>query len=482
VLFNTSSFVTFLAVVYALYLLLDHRRQNRMLLVASYFFYGTWDPRFLILILISTIVDYRCAIGIERANSDRVRKRYLFASVATNLTILGLFKYYGFFAGSLRALAIALGLELNLATLHVVLPVGISFYTFQTMGYTIDCYRRKILPERDFFTFALFVSFFPQLVAGPIERASRLLPQLTRRRTITPTMLREGVYLIALGYFQKVFVADNLARIVDPVFAPAAQPAGLDVLLAVYAFAFQIYCDFAGYSNIAIGVARCLGINLTENFRRPFFARGPMEFWRRWHISLSTWLRDYLYISLGGDRNGKRQAFRNMMLTMILGGLWHGAAWTFVLWGALHGLVIALYAWAGQANWVIRNRVRLTASTPVAVGQWLLLVSLFAFISALLFRSQSMAQTAGLTSALLFDLGASSGTAGGFALFLVLIVPLLLLEAVQEYRGDPFALLHTGPTWRVATLALACALIAYTYIFGSTASLESGHAFIYFQF
>jgi len=337
VVFNSLQFFLFFAVVYSLYLAFNHKWQNRMLLVASYVFYGTWDWRFLSLIVISTIIDYYCGIKIDEITDAKKRKQFLAISIVANLSMLGFFKYFNFFAENLQALCCFFGFQVQPHFLNIILPVGISFYTFQTMSYTIDIYKGQLKPTRKFFDFALFVSFFPQLVAGPIERASHLLPQILSKRKVTIDKFCEGCYLIFWGLFLKVFVADNLARLVDPIFASDPPYNGVKVLLGLYAFAFQIFGDFAGYSNIARGLGKCMGFDIMVNFNLPYFVTNPSDFWRRWHISLSTWLRDYLYIPLGGNKKGTLFTYRNLAITMFLGGLWHGAAWTFIIWGAYRG-------------------------------------------------------------------------------------------------------------------------------------------------
>jgi D-alanyl-lipoteichoic acid acyltransferase DltB (MBOAT superfamily) len=343
-LFNSYAFWGFFACVFATYWRLRHRHQNLLLLAASYVFYGLWDWRFLGLILLSTVVDYIAARRLEQASAPAARRRWLGLSLVTNLGILGVFKYYDFFAGELTALLGGLGLEAAAPTLDLVLPVGISFYTFQTLSYTVDVYRGELAPVRDFLDFALFVCFFPQLVAGPIERAGRLLPQVRTPRARRDGDFAAGLYLVAYGLWLKVVVADNLAEVADAVFAaPPEAIGGLEVLLGVYAFAFQIYGDFGGYSAVARGVARWLGFDLSPNFRRPYFATSPSELWRRWHISLSSWLRDYLYIPLGGNRGGRLRTARNLVATMSLGGLWHGAGWNFIAWGVFHGVLLTAY-------------------------------------------------------------------------------------------------------------------------------------------
>src|SRR3989338_2546534 len=310
--FNSLQFAIFFVVVYSLYLVLDHRAQNQMLLVASYIFYGAWDWRFLGLLFVTTLIDYLVALKIHATQDTGKRKFLLLISLISNLAILGFFKYFNFFTSSLHELLSVFGMPLSIRTLHIVLPVGISFYVFQSLSYTIDVYRRKLEPTKIFFDFALFVTYFPQLVAGPIERATHLLPQILKPRRFSLGQFYEGSYLIFWGLFQKVFVADNLAAIVNPVFAASPPYDGAKVLLALYAFAFQIYCDFAGYSNIARGLGRCMGFDIMVNFTLPYFAKNPREFWQRWHISLSQWLRDYLYVPLGGNRKGKFRTYLNM--------------------------------------------------------------------------------------------------------------------------------------------------------------------------
>ncbi len=317
-LFNSLTFALFFALVFALYVCLPHRARNVMLLLASYLFYGAWDWRFLALIWISTAVDYGVALRLASSEDPRTRRRLVAFSLVTNLGILGFFKYAGFFAGSLTNLLRPLGIELPPFTLEVVLPVGISFYTFQTLSYTIDVYRRQLEPTRDVVAFALFVAFFPQLVAGPIERARRLLPQIRTPRSVTWEGIGAGSWLVLWGLFKKVVVADNLAVLVDAVYAPGSAPTGPEVALATFAFAFQIYCDFSGYTDIARDVARMLGFDLVRNFNLPYFASSPAEFWRRWHMSLSTWLRDYLFRSLS-FRHGRASTLRNLGITMLLG-------------------------------------------------------------------------------------------------------------------------------------------------------------------
>jgi len=341
--FNSLSFLIFFAVVYVIYLNVNHKWQNRVLLIASYFFYGCWNWRFLSLIALSTVIDFTVGRKLDASEDQAVRKRWLFVSMFCNLGILGFFKYFNFFSESLVDFLQIFNLNINYSTLNIILPVGISFYTFQTMSYTIDVYRKDLKTCDNFFDFALFVSFFPQLVAGPIERAKNLLPNVTAKRQISYDKIRRGLFLIVFGLFKKVVIADGVAPSVNQIFNATGGVSGIDVILATYLFALQIYCDFSGYSDIARGVSKMMGFELMENFRVPYISKTPSEFWTRWHISLSSWLRDYLYIPLGGNRKGKFSTYKNLVITMVLGGLWHGAAWNFVLWGTYQGVILVLY-------------------------------------------------------------------------------------------------------------------------------------------
>ncbi len=316
---------------------------RRAVLVASYVFYGYWDWRFCSLLLISTVVDFFVGRAIARVRRSARRKRLLWVSCVVNLGILGFFKYFNFFVDSVQEVAAGLGLSVDFLHLNIILPVGISFYTFQTMSYTIDIYRRKLEPTHSLVDFALFVAFFPQLVAGPIERARNLLPQIAVMGRPTRTQVADGLVLLTVGYFKKVLIGDACGRIVDHIFGQPDLYRSPELLAGLILFSIQIYADFSGYSDIARGLAKLLGIELMKNFEQPYLSANITEFWRRWHISLSSWLRDYLYISLGGNRRGNARTYLNLMTTMLLGGLWHGAAWTFVVWGGLHGLYLAVH-------------------------------------------------------------------------------------------------------------------------------------------
>jgi D-alanyl-lipoteichoic acid acyltransferase DltB (MBOAT superfamily) len=359
--FNSLQYAAFLPCVFLLYWALSHRRQNLLLLGASYLFYGTWDWRFLGLLLFSSVVDFFIGRQLGQAVAERQRRGLLVTSLVVNLGVLGFFKYFNFFVDSATELLGTVGLAPATPVVEVLLPVGISFYTFQSLSYTIDVYRRRLEPTESLLDFCTFVAFFPQLVAGPIERATHLLPEIQRQRQ-RPSwyQVRSGCVLILLGLFKKVVIADALAPVVNEAFGQGEAGTGhwLALLLGAYAFALQIYGDFSGYSDIARGSSRLFGIELMRNFEQPYLSRSITEFWRRWHISLSTWLRDYLYVPLGGNRRGPRRTSINLGLTMLLGGLWHGAAWTFVVWGALHGLYLMVERWTGRERPDVDRPVR----------------------------------------------------------------------------------------------------------------------------
>lgn len=473
-LFNSISFVAFFAVVYGLYRSLPHRAQNFMLLVASYLFYGSWNWRFLALIWLSTIVDYFCGRAIHASTSSRARRGYLALSLVTNLGLLGFFKYFNFFSESLQDLAGVFGLTLDGLTLEVILPVGISFYTFQTLSYSIDIYRGVLKPERRFLDFALFVAFFPQLVAGPIERAKRFLPQICQPRKVLATDVEDGIWFIFWGFFLKVFVADNLAPIVNVTFGEAGTVEGAQVVVAAYAFAFQIFGDFAGYSSIAIGIGKLMGFHLMTNFRFPYFVTNPRNFWRNWHISLSTWLRDYLYIPLGGSRGSRFLVYRNLLLTMLLGGLWHGAAWTFVLWGAYHGIILMIH----------RVVTRKGVPEPPTAGPlaWAARVGRVFFmfqvtcLGWMIFRAESMTQFGRLLRAVFTDLGVPSRMTFYYAAQLVFYTWLMLLvQLLQRWSRDERGLLKL-PGWILVPVVVA--MFYSLLVWGAF----GGQEFIYFQF
>jgi alginate O-acetyltransferase complex protein AlgI len=340
-IFNSIDFALFLPIVFILYWFISKKNvkiQNISIVVSSYFFYGWWDWRFLSLILFSTLIDYFVGVILSNENNLSKRKFLLWISIIVNLGFLGFFKYYNFFLDNFVEAFLFFGDEINPQRLNIILPVGISFYTFQTLSYTIDVYKRKLEPTKDFIAFAAFVSFFPQLVAGPIERAENLLPQFYKKRIFEYNKAVDGLRQILWGLFKKIVIADNSAQIANEIFNNSGDYSGSTLVLGALFFTFQIYGDFSGYSDIAIGTSRLFGFNLKQNFAFPYFSRDIAEFWRRWHISLSTWFRDYLYIPLGGSRGGVWMKIRNTFIIFIVSGFWHGANWTFVIWGALNAL------------------------------------------------------------------------------------------------------------------------------------------------
>jgi len=469
--FDTFVFAAFLALVFPTYWAIrDRRAQNLFVLAASYVFYGWWDARFLLLLVLTTAFDWAIGRALDRVDAPIGRRRLIAASVTLNLAVLGLFKYFDFFVESAGTLAASLGIPVQLPTLRLVLPVGISFYTFQSMSYTIDVYRRVIPAERSLVAFAAYVAFFPQLVAGPIERAASLLPRFAAARTLTREGLRTGLTFVVYGLVKKVAIADNVAPISDLAFArPLADLTGPWVLLGTVAFAVQIYADFSGYSDIARGVARLFGFDLMANFRRPYVSATPSEFWRRWHISLSSWLRDYLYVPLGGNRGGPRATYRNLLLTMGLGGLWHGAAWNFVLWGLYHGVLLSAYRALGVEEAAPRW------SRPVRLGIAVPVFFVFTLYGWLLFRAESLEQVAAMTAAL------GSGWTGpwgvvpaGLAAVAWFFVPIgvhhLLARKDDERKWAPAGSLG----W------LTCNVSALLY--ATVQGRASAQAFIYFQF
>lgn len=340
-LFNSIDFAIFLPIVFILYWFVTAKYlklQNLLLLGASYFFYAFWDWRFLSLIVFSTVLDFIVGLLLEKENNQGRRKLYLLISVVVNLGFLGFFKYYNFFLENFIEVFSLFGMSLRASSLHIILPVGISFYTFQTMSYTIDVYRKNLRPTKNFIAFSAFVSFFPQLVAGPIERAAQFLPQFYVKRKFDKENAVRGLRQILWGLFKKVVIADNCAVYANEIFNNYPDYSGSTLVLGAVFFTFQIYCDFSGYSDIAIGTSRLFGFNLMKNFSYPYFSRDIGEFWRRWHISLSSWFRDYLYIPMGGSRGGVWSQIRNIFIIFIVSGFWHGANWTFVIWGALNAI------------------------------------------------------------------------------------------------------------------------------------------------
>ena len=471
-LFVEFVFLPFFLTVFAVHWLLPSQTARKLwLLATSYCFYGSWDWRFLALLLGSTLLDYSVGRGLERPGAPR---RLLIAcSLAGNLGLLGFFKYFNFFVDSAVDVLAQLGVHAHRPTLQIVLPVGISFYTFQTLSYGLDVYFRRLRATRSLLDFATFVAFFPQLVAGPIVRASVFLPQLAEKKTLASVDVRRALLLFLIGFFKKACVSDTLAPYIDSYFSsPQHYDAG-SAWIAVLAYTAQLYCDFSGYSDMAIACAWLLGYELCANFARPYFARNLVEFWRRWHISLSSWLRDYLYVPLGGNRAGRVRTYRNLMLTMLLGGLWHGAAWTFVIWGGLHGLgLCALRLRDEHLPWL-----RLPSSWPAQVRTALGVAATFWFwsLSLVPFRSQGAENM--LTTARSYLTLHSPGTASLSPRLFLLLAAFGALHWLAHVRGERLA-----RSWR--------ALPDWAFCVGLGASAAvllwvvppNSRPFIYFQF
>ncbi len=477
--FNSFPFLAFLAVVFTLYWCArpSLRLQNLVLLAASYFFYGWWDWRFLGLILLSSVVDYSVGLALGRSRTPRSRRLLLGLSLATNLGLLGFFKYYGFFVDSFARL---FGIpEGQLFTLHIILPVGISFYTFQTLSYTIDIYRRQIEPTRDALSFFAFVSFFPQLVAGPIERASHLLPQFEEERTFTYDDAADGMRQMLWGLFKKVVIANSCAAYVNVAFETSRQMPGSTLLLCVALFSFQIYADFSGYSDIAIGCARLFGFRLMRNFAYPYFSRDIGEFWRRWHISLSSWFRDYVYIPLGGNRVSRLLNLRNVLAVFLLSGLWHGANWTFVVWGLVHALYfIPSFMRSEHRRFGKPTDPRAVIPSPSDVVRmgWTFLLATLAWIP---FRADTLDHTwrylRGILQPSLFSIPRPPFPVSQSATLLASLGILVIVEWLQRNREHGLEI-HFLPT--AARWSAYVALLLIIFFLGS----YNDPGFIYFQF
>ncbi len=534
-LFNSTVFFIFFAAFVAVYWRIANRlrAQNLLILVASLFFYGWWDERFLILIAASTATDFVIALGasgervragdlrkaglylglvslaataptfgeswrwllltgayalvaaaavllIERSRGDR-RRTWLMVSLVANLGLLATFKYFGFFTDTFMAAAEQIGFSVNAPMMNIVLPIGISFYTFQSLSYTIDVWRGDMRATRRLIDFAAFVTFFPQLVAGPIERAKALLPQFEARRVWSAEKASEGAMLFLWGLYKKTVIADNLAPIVNAAFAAPAEAAPAHMLLGILGFAMQIYCDFSGYSDMARGLARILGFELMVNFDLPYFSRTPSEFWRRWHISLSSWLRDYLYVPLGGNRGGRLATYRNLFLTMLLGGLWHGAAWTFIAWGAFHGAILALYR-ALSIDAAI-ERARGSGAIVVNVIAWAAM-SWLTLIGWTFFRAASMTDAVtALDSAFRLDALRSLAALPEASVVLSLTAPLIIASIAGRFFAPALKSFAEEARTAGALPMLARYSVVLTLLCSVVfLSAEGQQDFIYFDF
>ena len=483
-LFNSLDFAIFLPIVFLLYWFVAQKNlklQNALIVVASYVFYGWWDWRFLSLIIFSTVVDYLIGQRLRTEDKQSKRKVLLWTSIIVNLGFLGFFKYYNFFLENFVDAFSLFGMQINANSLNIILPVGISFYTFQTLSYTIDVYRKKLEPTKDFMAFSAFVCFFPQLVAGPIERATNLLPQFYKKRTFEYHKAVDGMRQILWGLFKKVVIADNCAEFANQIFNNSADMNGSTLVLGAIFFTFQIYGDFSGYSDIAIGTSRLFGFDLKQNFATPYFSRDIAEFWRRWHISLSTWFRDYLYIPLGGSRGGTWMKVRNTFAIFLVSGFWHGANWTFIIWGALNAIYFLPL--------LLTNNNRKNIGV-VAEGKLLpSLRELFAMLTTfaltvfgwIFFRAENVSHAfnyiGGIFSESLFKVpyfkdGTNSYSTIGFIFFFILI----------EWLGrkDKFAIESLKE--KSILIRITVYLIIYIVITEFLINHKESQEFIYFQF
>ena len=483
-IFHSLDFVLFFLVFTAIYWWLPHRLQNVFLFAGSYVFYGYVHPWFLILIATSTIIDYCAARGMEARPEHR--RTFLWMSIVTNFGMLGFFKYFNFFVDNVAAVLASMGLPWNQPTLRILLPVGISFYTFQAMSYTIDVYKGELHARRNLLDLATFVSFFPHLVAGPIQRASFLLPQVETPRRFSTEKAGSGLGLICWGFFKKLVIADNVGVIANKVFA-LGDPTFPLLWSGVFAFAIQIYADFSAYTDIARGTSRWLGFELTENFDHPYLARTPADFWRRWNISLSSWFRDYVYIPLGGSKAGEMTWARNVLVTFLLSGLWHGASWNYVLWGAYHGILLVLT----RAHRILKPAAPVRSERhPLAAGLATIaqIAGMFALtlIGWLLFRETELPAIVRALTLSPFSAPPDDRSTGLYLFLLTLLysVPLWAQSIWVEWHRDESGVRRPAPLvpagWsRVAVQGLACGLaFAAILLLRSRASLD----FIYFQF
>lgn len=474
-LFNSWGFAIFLPIVFILYWVLPHRYRWIWLLVTSYYFYMSWNPKYVVLILGTTIVSYLAGIGLEKSKNVKARKLLLVMTFGVCLGVLFFFKYFNFFTGSVAKLLVRCAIPVHPITVKVLLPVGISFYTFQTLSYVVDVYRGKVLAEHHFGIYATFISFFPQLVAGPIERTDNLLPQIRGEKVFDQQQATYGLKLIAWGLFKKLAIADVLAQYVDTAYSSLGNCTGLDMLMVILFFTLQIYCDFSGYSDIAIGTAKLLGINLMTNFRSPYYSTSVKEFWARWHISLSTWFRDYVYIPLGGSRCSKWKTDRNLLITFMVSGLWHGANWTFVIWGGIHGLIQ-----------VLEKHLNLDRESKREYINWIkrLLVFLFCNIAWVFFRAQNLGEAVWVLEKLLSDWkGMYSWLLMSLdvrIMDLLLLFAAILLLAIYDYaslKKDVLEWLNKRPV--IVRWTVYLGLIWFTlFCIPSVGSSE----FVYFQF
>ncbi|WP_405370085.1 MBOAT family O-acyltransferase [Nonlabens sp. Asnod2-A12] len=487
--FNSIDFAIFFPIIFILYWLVAKHTtyRNILILTSSYIFYGWWDWRFLILILFSSVVDYILGLLIHNSIKPDRRKLLLIISLCTNLGLLVYFKYFNFFIESFKEAYSLFGNQIEVSTLNIILPVGISFYTFQTLSYTIDVYREKLKPTKNVLAFFSFVTFFPQLVAGPIERASHLLPQFLITHKFEYNKVKSGLLLILFGLFKKMVIADRAAILVNQVFNNPSDHYGVEVIIASVMFAFQIYCDFSGYSDIAIGASRMLGFDLMKNFDSPYFSKSITEFWRRWHISLSTWFRDYVYIPLGGSKKGSIRMYFNLFLVFLISGLWHGAAATFIVWGAFHGILIVIEKYTSDFRIKIKQFLGLSKSNISNKLFYSFITFSLVTVGWIFFRANNMPEALQLISTISLDNYFIIFTDGLYELgldrneFIALIIAIIALCGFEIFhkRKNAVSILNQQPMvfrW-IAYLSLVMMVIIYG-VYGD----QDTSQFIYFQF
>ena len=476
-LFNSLEFLVFFAIVVAAYFAIHHKYRWVLLLTASYYFYMCWDYRYVLLILATTTVNYLSGIHIYRTNNKKLKNFYLVLGLVTSLGILFFFKYFNFFGDSINFLFSKFNIFYRVPAYHFLLPVGISFYTFQTLSYTIEVYKNKQEPEYHFGIFALYVSFFPQLVAGPIERSTNLLPQLYKKVEFSYSRIRDGILFMLWGFFKKVVIADRLSEYVNIVYNNPKDHSGIQLVLGTVFFAFQIYCDFSGYSDIAIGSAKIMGIDLMTNFNRPYLSKSIQEFWRRWHISLSTWFRDYLYIPLGGSRVAKWRWQYNLFITFLISGLWHGANWTFVIWGALHGFYMIFAIWTAKIREKINSFIFGKKEYLFKISQVITTIFL-AWFAWIFFRANSFGEAILIIKRIFIP---STGELNLFSnksdfILALFLIGLLSVVEILEERIQLYSLLkkQIKPIKWIILLFILFAII----VLGKWESID----FLYFQF
>ena len=477
-LFNSMHFVVFFTIIVALYFSIPQRYRWILLLTGSYYFYMCWKLEYIILIFLSTVIDYICGLQIYHAKSKILKKNFLFLSLSFNLGLLFTFKYFNFFNDSLRAAFDVINVTVYLPHLNVLLPVGISFYTFQTLSYTIEIYRGNMKPERHFGIFALFVSFFPQLVAGPVERANHLIPQLKKQNSFDSERIKDGLRLMVWGFYKKIVVADSVGFYVNQVYNNCYDYEGWPLIIATILFAFQIYGDFSGYSDIAIGAARIMGYDLMTNFRFPLFATSVPDYWRRWHISMSKWFKDYIFIPLGGNRCNTWRWYFNIFIVFFLSGFWHGANWTFVIWGMIHGIYMISSIATKSMRKKVTDKMNLSP-TMHRVVKIFIAFNLVAF-SRIFFRGNSVQDAWYILTHLFSGLNNFSGLSVSLGKYTVAVgfvaaLSLIIIELYQMNYSIRMTLnrLPTGFRW-----SLYFIMIYIIIIFG----VDFNTQFIYFQF